>query len=118
MHLPELICNCSNKEWESLKITKKKISYIESQVKVAPTSHGTVKIKHTILFTMIGGNVCNAATDTISIMRCYIFGSTSQNFKKLNKVYKENLETLKLLVYSLYKDSFFESLLHVALKYQ
>lgn len=62
MHLPELICNCSNKEWESLKITKKKISYIESQVKkltdtLVAISHRRAKIQHSMLFIIIDGKV-------------------------------------------------------------
>ena len=53
-----------------------------------------------MLFTMIDGKVCNAATDILSTMCCYICGQTSKVFNKLNVVQEVNVEALEFGLYS------------------
>jgi hypothetical protein len=43
----------------------------------------TFSVKHTLMFTMVDGKVCNAATQTSSTMRCYLCGKTSKDFNNL-----------------------------------
>ena len=100
---------------ESNDITKEEIKYIEDRVKTLTKTEilapdGIVKIKHTMLFTMIDGKVCNAATDTLSTMRCYICGQTSRVFNELNEVQKVNVEALQFGLSVLYaRIRFFEA---------
>lgn len=107
---------------ETKDVTKEEIIYVENQVKnltetQVPTSDGIAKIKHTMLFTMIDGKVCNAATDTSSTMRCYICGQTSKVFNKLNKGQNIKPEALQFGLSVLHaRIRFFESLLHLAYK--
>lgn len=107
---------------ETKEITKGEIEYINDQIKhlsateiAAP--YGTIKIKYSMLFTMVDGKICNAATDTSSTMRCYICGQTSKDFNKLKEVQNVNMEALKFGLSVLHaRIRFFESLLHLAYK--
>ena len=107
---------------ESKDITKEEIKYVNDQLKTLSKTEiiapgGIVKIKHTMLFTMIDGKVCNAATDTLSTMRCYICGQTSKDFNNLKDVSNVNVEALQFGLSVLHaRIRFFESLLHLAYK--
>ncbi|XP_063221512.1 uncharacterized protein LOC134535904 [Bacillus rossius redtenbacheri] len=84
---------------ETADVTLHEIKYIQEQIKTlketeVPSFHGAVKIRHTLLLTMVDGKVCNAATGTTSTMRCYICGSTSKDVNKLCKDFTENPNTL------------------------
>lgn len=59
------------------------------------TEFQDTKIGNTMLFTMVGGKICNAATDTKSTMRCYICGATSKEFYDLSKKKDVKDESLK-----------------------
>lgn len=75
------------------------------------------KIKHTMLFTMVDGKVCNAATETTSTMKCYICGQTSKDFNKFIKKEQIDTEALSFGLSILHaRIRFFESLLHLAYK--
>ncbi|CAH1099302.1 unnamed protein product [Psylliodes chrysocephalus] len=105
---------------ESKDVTKEEIRHIENQAAQLQETEvdGAGKIKHKIVFTMIDGKVCNAATDTASTMRCYICGQTSKDFDKLIKK-DVNVETLKFGLPILHaRIRFFESLLHLSYKIQ
>jgi len=85
---------------KSKDITNEEKDYIENQIKSLKEtkftfSHGINKIKHSLLFTMVDGKVCNAITNTASTMKCYICGQTSKVFKKLIEVEEVNVETLQ-----------------------
>ncbi|XP_050504471.1 uncharacterized protein LOC126883234 [Diabrotica virgifera virgifera] len=104
---------------ETKDITKEEISYIEQQARNLKETTGmedSVKINHTILFTMVDGKVCNAATDTASTMRCYICGQTSKDFNKLERgnVCEESLRFGLSILHA--RIRFFELLLHLAYK--
>ena len=79
---------------------KEEIEYVNGKLKtlskieiIAPGS--IVKIKHTMLFTMIDGRVCNAAADSLSTMCCYIYGQTSEDFNNVKDVPDVYVETLQ-----------------------
>ena len=57
---------------------------------------GTLKIKHIMLFTMIDGKVCNAATATLSTMQCYICELTSKKCYNIKEVPDVNVEHCSL----------------------
>lgn len=44
-----------------------------------------VKINHKLIFSMVNGKVCNALTETSSTMKCFRFGATPTQLKKLIK---------------------------------
>lgn len=52
-----------------------------------------LKIKHTLLPTIVDGKVCNAATNTSSTMRCYLCNQTSKQFNKLMRVTVKEINT-------------------------
>lgn len=103
---------------ESKNVTQEEIAYIETQAQnLVETCTPNGKIKHSLLFTMIDGKVCNAATDTASTMRCYICGQTSKDFNKFAKAEAVNEEAMKFGLSILHaRIRFFESLLHLAYK--
>lgn len=70
-----------------------------------------------MLFTVVDGKVCNAATHTKSTMRCYICDATSSEFNDLTKkraCKKENLSFGLSLLHA--RIRFFENILHLAYK--
>lgn len=101
---------------ETIDITNEEINYIQSQITaLSSTKIEGVSIKHKMLFTMVDGKVCNAATHTKSTMRCYICNATSSEFNDLTKkreCKKENLSFGLSLLHA--RIRFFESMLHVA----
>lgn len=107
---------------ETKDITKEEIAYIHNQANslektILQTNDGIVKIKYTMLLTMVDGKVCNAATDTASTMRCYICGQTAKDFNKLLNVEEINVEALQFGLSILHaRIRFFESLLHLVYK--
>lgn len=108
---------------ETKDITNEEMSYIENQIKnlkisELPRANGAIlKIKHTLAFTMIDAKVCNAATNTLSTMKCYICGQTSLDFNNLIKKNIVNPDTLKFGLSTLHaRIRFFESLLHLSYK--
>nr|XP_022907706.1 uncharacterized protein LOC111419170 [Onthophagus taurus] len=87
---------------ESKDVTNEEINYHKEQIKHLSTTENNigdkeVTVNHKMLFTMVDGKVCNAATNTGSTMRCYICTLTSKDFNDLEKSEKapinsENLE--------------------------
>lgn len=76
-----------------------------------------LSITHKLLPTMVDAKVCNAATNTLSTMRCYICGLTSKNFNNLERRVEVDPETLKFGLSLLHaRIRFFESLLHLSYK--
>ena len=74
-------------------------------------------VKHVMLFTMIDGKICNAATETTSTMKCYICGATSKNFNDLSKTKEINPGTLKFGLSVLHaRIRLSETLLHLSYK--
>ncbi|KAL4702276.1 hypothetical protein ACJJTC_018590 [Scirpophaga incertulas] len=62
---------------ETIDIINEEIDYIKSQVASLNESEVQgLSVKHKMLFTMVDGKVCNAATHTKSTMRCYLCGAT------------------------------------------
>lgn len=102
---------------ETIDVTKEEIDYITSQIEALSTTNidGKVSIKHKMLFTMVDGKVCNAATNTKSTMRCYICNATSSEFNDLTKKRPINTEKLRFGLSLLHaRIRFFETVLHVA----
>lgn len=66
---------------------------------------------------MVDAKVCNAATDTLSSMRCYICKATSKEFNKLEQRREEDPETFKFGISILHaRIRFLESILHLSYK--
>jgi len=103
---------------ETTDITNEEIDYIKSQIEsLSSTEIGDLKVKHKMLFTMVDGKVCNAATHTKSTLRCYICGATSSEFNKLSKTKPSKQENLSFGLSLLHaRIRFLESILHVAYK--
>nr|XP_022901971.1 uncharacterized protein LOC111414763 [Onthophagus taurus] len=103
---------------ESTDVTNEEIDYIKEHITtLSTTKFENTRIKHEILFTMVDGKVCNAATQTKSTMRCYICNATSSEFNDLAKSRlpkKENLSFGLSLLHA--RIRFFESMLHLAYK--
>lgn len=103
---------------ESNDITNQEISHIKSKINaLIPTKYEDTSIEHKMLFTMVDGKVCNAATHTKYSMKCYICNATSKEFNDLNKkreTIKGNLKFGLSLLHA--RIRFFESMLHVAYK--
>ena len=80
---------------ETTDVTNDEISYIKSKItNLKAIKFNDSDVKHKMLFTMIDGKVCNAATHTKSTMRCYLCNATSKEFNDLTKnkpIKKENL---------------------------
>lgn len=103
---------------ESNDITVDEINYINGKISaLLPTKIKDVSIKHKMLFTMIDGKVCNAATHTKYSMRCYLCNLTSKDFNNLSLKKEANKENLSFGLSLLHaRIRFFESMLHVAYK--
>lgn len=65
---------------ETQNVTKEEIAFIKQAKNFKETNvlKDTTKTSHTILFTIVDGKVCNAATDTASTIRCYMCRQTSK----------------------------------------
>ncbi|XP_073951828.1 uncharacterized protein [Choristoneura fumiferana] len=140
-----LICKCNNKIiWnnptpsspcycrpmrirfihESKDVINEEISYHNEQIKHLTASRiklqtCEVKVYHKLLFTMVDGKVCNAATNTLSTMRCYICKATSKQFNDLEIMEKtatdpENVKFGLSILHA--RIRFFETLLHISYK--
>ena len=100
---------------ESKDITMDEIEHVKNQIRNLrktrlPNEFG--KIKHTLLFTMVDGKVCNAATYTTSTMRCYICGQTLKDLinwlKKSQSIQKpSNLDPRFFMYGSAFLNHFF-----------
>lgn len=103
---------------ETTDITNEEIDYIKSQIAVlSSTEIGDISIKHKMLFTMVDGKVCNAATHTKSTMRCYLCDATSSEFNDLTKARECKKDSLSFGLSLLHaRIRFFESILHLAYK--
>lgn len=103
---------------ETTDVTNEEIEYIETQIKeLNKTKIDDKSVKHKIVFTMVDGKVCNAATHTKSTMRCYICGATSVEFNDLTKERPCNIDNMRFGLSLLHaRIRFFESILHVAYK--
>lgn len=108
---------------ETTDVTNEEIEYIENQIKELHESEVTldngsqIKIKHTLVPTMVDGKVCNAATQTTSTVRCYICGETSKNFNDLDRKLTEDKASFKFGLSILHaRIRLFESILHLAYK--
>ncbi|KAL4712693.1 hypothetical protein ACJJTC_007990 [Scirpophaga incertulas] len=101
---------------ETTDVTNEEINYIQLQISaLSSTNINDTSIKHKMLFTMVDGKVCNAATHTKSTMRCYICDATVSEFNDLSKerpCKKENFSFGLSLLHA--RIRFFESILHVA----
>lgn len=109
---------------ENVENINKEIKYIEDKIALLkPTflvmKERNIKVKHELIFTMINGKVCNAASSTSSTQRCYLCGATAKNFndieaicqRKVNESYlKFGLSTLHAWI------RMFECLLHLTYK--
>ncbi|CAH0547153.1 unnamed protein product [Brassicogethes aeneus] len=75
----------------------------------------TYYVTYIMIPTMVDGKVCNAATKTTSILRCYICGLTSKHFNDLKTKQEVNPKALKFGLSILHaRIRILESLLHVA----
>ncbi|CAH0400138.1 unnamed protein product [Chilo suppressalis] len=103
---------------ENTDVTNEEIEYVENQIKeLSKTKIDDISVKHKIVFTMVDGKVCNAATHTKSTMRCYICGATSSDFNDLTKERPCNTENMRFGLSLLHaRIRFLESILHVAYK--
>ncbi|XP_036340645.1 uncharacterized protein LOC118750011 isoform X1 [Rhagoletis pomonella] len=102
---------------ETTDVTNEEIEYVENQIKeLNKTKIDDISVKHKIVFTMVDGKVCNAATLTKSTMRpCYICGATSSDFNDLTKERPCNKDNMRFGLSLLHaRIRFFESILHVA----
>lgn len=105
--------------------TEEEINYITAQIDalVSTDIGNNLSVKHKMLFTMVDGKVCNAATHTKSTMKCYICDATTSEFNDLSKIrpskqeYEHVVKRARILfgLSLLYaRIRFFESILHVA----
>lgn len=106
---------------ETIAVAKEEKNYIDLLIsKLKETKIDEPKkitIKHTLLFTMIDGKVCNAITDTKSSSVCYICGASSKDFNNLSKSNQVNQNYLHFGLSSLHaRIRFLEHLLHIAYK--
>jgi len=109
---------------ETVDITLQEKVCIENQIeKLQPSifhfNDTEIMVKHILMFTMIDGKVCNSVTSTKSAMKCYICGSTSKDFNKIEKMIdiKTNDLNLKFGLSILHAwIRFFECLLHLSYK--
>lgn len=104
---------------ETTNIIEEEINYITEQIEelVRTDIGNNLSVKHKMLFTMVDGKVCNAATHTKSTMKCYICDATTSEFNDLSKNRPSKLENLRFGLSLLHaRIRFFESMLHVAYK--
>lgn len=52
-----------------------------------------MKIKHSLMFAMIDGKVCNAVTNTTSTQMCYICGASCKDFNDIAKMLTRPIKT-------------------------
>lgn len=107
---------------ENIGIINKEVRLTEEKItSLKPTfffmNGKNIKVMHKLIFTMIDGKVCNAASSTSSSQRCYLCGATAKNFndietmcqRKVNESYLGfGLSTLHAWI------RMFECLLHLA----
>lgn len=107
---------------ETTDITIQEIDYVktainnlqQTKVTIADTSYS---VNYTMMFTMVDGKVCNAATNTTSTMKCYICGLTSKDFNNLKIKKEANPEALDFGLSILHaRIRLFESVLHLSYK--
>ncbi|CAH0563012.1 unnamed protein product [Brassicogethes aeneus] len=103
---------------ESVAVTNEEINYINHKINsLEATEFQGTKTKHTMLFTMVDGKVCNAATLTTSTMKCYICGATSKEFNDLSKTRDVKEESMHFGLSILHaRIRFFENVLHLSYK--
>lgn len=107
---------------ETVDITNDEIRYFNEQIvnleeTVIQNATEQVSIKHTMLFTMVDGKVCNSATQTKSTMRCFICKATSKDFNNLVETKEVDYRNLKFGLSTLHaRIRFFEFLLHISYK--
>lgn len=90
---------------------------LNNLIRILKKHGGPYFVLTSIVFTMVDGKVCNAATHTKSTMRCYICGATSSDFNDLTKERSCNTENMRFGLSLLHaRIRFFESILHVAYK--
>lgn len=78
---------------------------------------GTISIKHTMILIMVDSKVCNAATTTMSTIKCYICGATSKDFNLLSNQKEIKPSSLQFGLSILHERiRLFESLLHLVYK--
>lgn len=68
-------------------------------------------------FTMIDGKVCNALTSTKSAQHCYLCGTTSKDFNKINAILEKKVDetNIKFGLSTLHAwIRFFECCLHLS----
>ncbi|CAH1111441.1 unnamed protein product [Psylliodes chrysocephalus] len=88
---------------ETSDITNEEINYFKSQITaISRTEIEDISIKHKMLFTMVDGKACNAATHTKSTMRCYICDATSSEFNDLIKKRASKEENLNFGLFLLH----------------
>jgi len=106
---------------ETAESTLKEVKDIETQIEDLNATetyycNAKIQIRHTLIFSMIDGKVCNSMTGTSS-QTCYICGCTPKNSNDINKVLKMpiNSEVFKFGLSTLHAwIRFFECLLHVS----
>ncbi|KAK9732328.1 dsRNA-gated channel SID-1 [Popillia japonica] len=83
---------------ESTDITRDETNYIEEKIKnLKPTKiNADVSVEHSMMFTIIDGTVCNAATGTVSTMKCYVCGASSKQFNDLERETFDDESTYKV----------------------
>ncbi|XP_025419390.1 uncharacterized protein LOC112689765 [Sipha flava] len=109
-------------ERETIESTKREVNTIESELKnIFPTDilledNNLLKIKHTLIFSMIDGKVCNSMTSTSS-QSCYICECKPKNFNDIDKVIKipTNPDNFKFGLSTLHAwIRFLECILHIS----
>lgn len=106
---------------ETAESTLKEVKDIETQIEDLNATetyycNAKIQIRHTLIFSMIDGKVCNSMTGTSS-QTCYICGCTPKNSNDIDKVLKMpiNSEVFKFGLSTLHAwIRFFECLLHVS----
>lgn len=104
---------------EDKDVTNEEIQFIDNQAQNLEVTvvNENVKVRHVLFPTMVDGKVCNAATATISTLRCYVCGKTSKDFNDLTSTKPERTETFKFGLSILHaRIRFFEFLLHLSYK--
>lgn len=107
---------------ESTAVSVEEKKRIDDQIKdlqpnIVQLDGHNIKVKHSLIFAMIDGKVCNAVTNTTSTQKCYICGATIKEFNDIAKVLTrpiktENLEFGISVLHGWIR--FFECLLHLA----
>lgn len=106
---------------ETIEVAKEEKDYIDVLIsKLEETKVDEprkITVKHTLLFTMVDGKVCNAITNTKSTSICYICGASSKDFNNISKSYEINQNYLHFGLSTLHaRIRFLEHLVHIAYK--